>query len=412
MVRGLKFSGLAGLLAAAALFAPAAEAAAPLSIPTLRQTSQDRRATLAAREQSVVTLREQQAVLAHRITALKRLEAANRLSNTAELERLLSQSVEAERTLAERQRDVETERRDLNAWVKRTTQQIDVEVKQRVPAIKKGSAKSRKKAARRIKALLSLRKEIESVAREKSDDGTAKWSRYVDVKIDPLDGPAELADKADFVEDTRDKYEKKRAAIREMLADARRESAIRRAASEFRSDLSLFDEESRSVRVTRGTANRAANEGADFSGGEPTSVRGPGVGQAPPPSNQESAPPTDAPTLTAGERDDTTGFMDPTSVAIPQQDGLKVGTGNPVPAATPPPVGGAVTPSIVRGLDAQALIKLRTDELGDKNLAPETLEQLLQELEALDRHLAAEAERLRKRARALEVDEANARGMK
>lgn len=414
MSRGLKNLGLAGLLAAAVLFAPAAQAAAPLSIPTLKTTTQTKRAALAHAERDVASLRDQQATLAHRINALKRLEANDKLSNTAELERLLSQSVEAERTLAARQRVVETKQKDLASWVRKATQQIDAAVKRNVPKMKSGPVKSRKKAARRIKALLAFRKQLDAQARSPAADNAAKWARYVDVRIDPLDGPGELADKADFVEDARDKFEKKRSAIREMLADARRERSIRRAASEFRADLALFDEESRSVRVTRGTTNVLAAQDASEAVNSPAPTRQGGT-DAPPTEGGgnesfQGTPPPNSPTLTAG--DDTTGFAEPT--ATPQLDGVKVGPTTGVPAAAPPPAasGGTTAPTIVRGMDAQALIELRTEELGSANLAPETLQRLLAELEALDRHLAAQAERLRKRARALEADEASARGMK
>ncbi|MEQ8978279.1 MAG: hypothetical protein RL846_10140 [Deltaproteobacteria bacterium] len=198
-----------------------------------------------------------------------------------------------------------------------------------------------------------------------------------------------------------------------MLADARRERSIRRAASEFRADLALFDEESRSVRVTRGTTNVLAAQDASEAVNSPAPTRQGGTDAPPTEGGSESfqgTPPPNSPTLTAG--DDTTGFAEPT--ATPQLDGVKVGPTTGVPAAAPPPAasGGTTAPTIVRGMDAQALIELRTEELGSANLAPETLQRLLSELEALDRHLAAQAERLRKRARALEADEASARGMK
>ncbi|MEQ8978278.1 MAG: hypothetical protein RL846_10135 [Deltaproteobacteria bacterium] len=176
-------------MAAAVLFAPAAQAAAPLSIPTLKTTTQTKRDALARAERDVASLRDQQATLAHRINALKRLEANDKLSNTAELERLLSESVEAERTLAARQRVVETKQKDLAGWVRQATQQIDAAVKRNVPKMKSGPVKSRKKAARRIKALLALRKQLDAQAHTPAADNAAKWARYVDVQIDPLDGP-------------------------------------------------------------------------------------------------------------------------------------------------------------------------------------------------------------------------------
>lgn len=393
-----------GLLALAVASAPAPVLADTLPLAELQRTARDKRAVLDHAEKAVATTHEQQATLEHRIDALKRLEADNRLPNRGELERLLRRSVEAEQNLTERQRAVDVAHDELVRWARRTTRRIDAEVKRRVPDMKRGALAQRREAARDIQRLLTFRKELETLGR-RDDAGAEKWSQYVDVKIDPLDGPAELADKADFVEDTRDKFERKRAAIRTLLDDAKRERAIQRAASEFRSDLSLFDEESRSVRVPRTGASASA---------ERTAVESPqsnddGRFSAPPSSDPASptTPQNGAAAPAPGFQNVDESVRTDLGAEAPR-DSVTVGATAPRPTVTE----SAPTPTIVRGLDAQSLITLRVEDLDRQNLTPATLRKLIAELDELDRHLAAQAERLRKRARALEADEARSGEMK
>lgn len=387
-----------------AIFA-AVPALAEADVPVKRTRSALRTYTQNAdtTRRAVTKTQADQATLEHRITALKRLAAENRLTDRSELERLLRESVAANRVLDARRAEAKKARADLTRWARDTIRNIDAEVKQRAPDMKRGSLANRKKAARHIGALMKLRKELQASLRAPAaPTAPTNWSKYVDVKIDPLDGPTELGEKADFIEDTRDKYEKKRRAILRLLSDAKREAEIRRAAAEFRDDRSIFDDDSRSVRVQRsavasaGGQNRAtttaetADQPASFNAQAGTNQQQTSNDV---PLNGLASPPTD---------DSTARESSPPPAADPS---TKVGGGTAAPtAATPTPAANPAT----RTVDAQTLIGLKIDQLGASDLDPATLQRLLKELTQLDKHLADQAKKMRDRAAALESDEARA----
>ena len=392
-------------VAAALLSAAPSLALADVPVEKTRSDLRVRETRIRTARRAVEQTQSNQATLEHRITALKRLAADNRLSDRSELERLLRESVAADRALADRRRAVTGASDDLTRWARRTIREIDVEVKRRVPDMKRGSINSRKNAARRIAALMKLRKELDAASRRRpTTSATVSWAKYVDVKIDPLDGPTELAEKADFLEDTRDKYDKKRRAILQLLAQAKRENEIRRAAGEFRDDRSIFDDESRSVRVPR-TTGALASATNDKSGQDAeAALDAPAFQAAETPGgqrNSDPSPPPETGVLQGPTTTDDTAARTPPPAAEPQ------------PAPSPTPTRTAATPApaegpAVRGVDAQRLIGLRIEELGNQNLDPATLKRLLAELYALDKHLAAQAKTMRQRAEALEADEARA----
>lgn len=395
------------LITLAAGNAPAQELALPqlqAQVGTLVSRWEDAERTLAR-------TRNEQATLEHRIAALKRLETGRPLSGTSELDNLLRDSVQADASLR-RDLGIEAERRRAAIeGIKVAVARIDQEIRRLVPALKGGTIEARTKAARRLATLKDARDDLKlELASLKDNEGTRKaWARY-EVAIEPLDGPSELNEKADFVEDTRDKIQEKRSALAALIREAQEEQQLAQAARDFATDVTIFDEESRTGRVQRrgGGATGALADRSNNTAFESTQVPAAPVGTSPPPMEGEAPP-------ARGTNDPVDGLS----------DGLgAVGQPNPPPPPTaPPPVNngtpgptaagsnnvGATLP-IGKDLNPSVLLSLRIEELAAKGVDLATLERLVTELQRLDGHLAQQAQQIRARAKQLEVDEAKALG--
>ncbi|MEM7678707.1 MAG: hypothetical protein AAF449_22225 [Myxococcota bacterium] len=166
-----------------------------------------------------------------------------------------------------------------------------------------------------------------------------------------------MSEKADFVEDTRDKVNRKRIALIKLLKEARRERQIAQAAQDFRTDITLFDEETRQGRVLRQNRTTSAGDRVEADGnfGSPA-VENPGEL-------------TDVP---------TTGAQAP-----------------PQPTTDP----------MLRAINPDVLINLRVEDVAAGALDVATLQRYVEDLRALERFLSGQAESLRQRAQTLEADE-------
>lgn len=362
-------------------------------------------------ERTLARTRNEQATLEHRIAALKRLETNRPLSGTSELDNLLRDSVQADASLR-RDLAIEAERRRAAVeGIKGAVGRIDQEIRRLVPALKSGTIEARTKAARRLAALKDARDDLRlELASLKDNEGTRKaWARY-EVAIEPLDGPSELNEKADFVEDTRDKIQEKRSALAALIREAQEEQQLAQAARDFATDVTIFDEESRTGRVQRrgggatGALADRSNNTAAFENNE--QVPATPVSAAPPPEGE--APPA------RGNSDPVDGFSDSLGA---------VGQPTTPPPATPPPTNNvnpgpttaatnnvAAALPISKDLNPSVLLSLRIEELAAKGVDLATLERLVTELQRLDGHLAQQAKQIRARAKQLEVDEAKALG--
>lgn len=409
---------LVGLLSVAS---PAAQAGTPpVSVETLTARVDARVARWQQARAQRLAAQAAANTLATRVEALKRAKARPGAA-AGELERLLQASVVAERTLAQALTDEADARAEVERAVRGGVGRVDREIRARVPGLKAGPLPERQETARQINALRAARQHLRDAAASLGDDAPAPrkdWARY-QVKVEPLDGPSELNEKADFVEDTRDKLKKKRFALARLLQEAKQEREIARAARDFDTYVRLFDEEARTDRVTRqagtgATAERANGDdlasapesqaptspstGGTQNNGVPTA----GLG------NESSNPPPG----TEPGRGSTDGFNQTPndSTASPNPDtGGKTGTGQ-LPASPAVGVPTAEAGSVARDINAELLINLRVDELAAQGLDMATLERLVEELEALDGFLDHQAKAIRQRARSIEAEDAESLG--
>lgn len=332
--------------------------------------------------------------LAHRITALKRVSTGA----SATLSTLLEASVTAERELTARAAARDKAKAEVERRATASVQLIDAEIIALRPSLKVPEARA--EAARQLKALVAdrdvARAALARLARTESSTPKA-WAQY-EVKVEDLDGPADLREKADFVEDTRDKLRKKRAALERLVADARQSREIARASANFRTELGLFDEQARTGRVARSSEAGATNVLSDS-----TSTRE---------ETNQAAPET--PPVAA--------VNPPGRAAEPESpaDGLTGPGFGATPAPAPPPTGQPSTtgaPSVAapqaaplpKSVDPTQVLNLDIGALGaGQDVA--SLEALLRDLQAIDRFLDARAAQIRQRAEALEADESQALG--
>lgn len=399
MRRALIILGLTLMLPLGGATAEASTPAAAVS--TLVASARQRLDIWQAARHDLARTRARHGELAGRITALKRKNPPG-----GELQRLLRASLAAEHQLEAALSQVGRARADVERTVRGSVGRIDQEIRNLVPKLKTGSLTDRRAAARRINQLRDDRKALRNtLAALKDARATPRrdWSKY-QVQVEPLDGPSELDEKADFVEDTRDKLGQKRQALASLLREARQEQQIARAARDFDTYVRIFDEEARSDRVTRQPNSRGAvvqtsatdtpsagagtdSQSESFSGGRGTEVPN---AASPPQSVGNSVDPN----LNTGTDGPGTALSDDGS-------GTKNGVQSPTVVAPE-----ASAPSVARDINADLLLNLRVSDLEGQDLDLATLQRLIAELEDLDGFLAAQAASIRQRARTIEADEA------
>jgi hypothetical protein len=374
---------------ASAASTPAAAAPVRLSPMLGAARATQRRALDAwtAADQALATAQERADELAHRIAALKRLrdQSSTRFTQSAELERLLEASLGAERAVADGRRARDVRAADVRRETDAALRVLDQAIVTERPRLAAAEVPARVAAAQQLRALVEARQDVKQRAtvlgRGVAEQRKA-WAAY-DVKIDPLDGPIDLREKADFVEDTRDKLVKKRAELERRVREAREERELARASQSFRTEVSMFDEQTRSGRVTR---RPSGNEALSFADAAPqaagTSARG------------TPAPPAPTEDLRAATHDGKA--SDPS--AGPGPAGFQSAPTSPASVGAP----------VLRQIDASALLNLNLTAL-PADADPAELERMLGDLGALERYLAARAELLRARAVRLEDDESRER---
>lgn len=288
-----------------------------------------------AAQKAQVATRARFEALEQRIAALKKDSGP---TASGELARLLKASVDADAELSARDRAVEDGAAAARASVVAAVSAVDERIRSLAPRLETGELGDRKQAARAINELRAARRALkEALARIDVPAALPRaWSRYA-VRVDPLDGPRELGEKADFVEDARDKVRKKRDELAQLIREARQERALAEASATFRTDARHFDEEVRLGRVTRqssgGGGALAASAGGGAAPPSADNASGKGTSQGAAGGSQPSAPPqvgAGAPASGVGGASAAGGASAPTS-------------GNSAPGATPP-AGGSPTP--------------------------------------------------------------------
>lgn len=381
-----------GILVAAPAFAggeiPAITAAAD-AVVALRKAEKSYQDALSGGEE-----------LAHRLAAMKRLRGEQKLGTSGALEDLLRTSQAAEKALAEKAEARNAAKRDAE---KKTALAMEA-IKAKKGSLRSGllskNPAERTEAAKKLRELEASYNELQSQLASVSVERALPraWKQY-EVKIDPLDGPAELREKADFVDDVRDKFLRRKREVEARLTEARQEREVARLAKDFRTETTLFDEQSVSSRVAR-TAGSGAERAATLADNKSGDVLGSRT--TPPPLGAVSGPPPSPPPQGAAQDG---AFSAPES--NPGLSGVPTG-GSASEAVRPPALSAPVLP---RQLDLNGLLNLSSKDL-DKNLDVDALEALLKDLGQLEAFLSSRAGTIRSRAATLESDETRAKGSK
>ena len=346
----------------------------------------------------VQNLESQNLELAHRIAALKRVrrtDVANR-----KLENLLQQSVgaaaELERLVQQQSSRAQLCRESIRSGIKA----IDKKISTQKAGLKSSSSTKRRQTAKRLRRLLQSRKQLRNMQSQlRATQGMPKsWKQY-EVRIDPLDGPEELREKVDFIEDTRDKLLKKRKRISILIKERKQVLALAKAANQFATDVSAFDESARSGRV-----ERQGTRGQSFTGAFVANDEAANVSAAPPPRASASGSSQESPDQTVSPG--ATGGSDNSSQA-PENDSLDTQsakrTSNPVGTSIAAPEQSAA--SWVKQLNPDMLINLNISELSGDKINFAQLDQLMGNLAKLDAYLKGQSNTILRRADKIEEDE-------
>lgn len=339
-----------------------------------------------AAKDEVARLAASQRRLAKEIDQLKR-----RSGPSAELTRLLQASVEAQAAL---ERADDERRRAAKAYaraVRRRISAIDEEMRSQLAGLRTGALETRREVARLLKALHEERRVLSATLAELTPvpKNARRWASFR-ITVDPLDGPQELQEKADFLEDARDKLRKKATEIAALVVASKRSRRLQEAANRFRMETGLFDEELRPERVTRGRAP-APLESAPVV--EPTTPeRSAGAPESPGPSPGGAL---EVDTSNAPRRaiDQTVDFGQ--NRPLPRDD-----RPSPNQGANPPQLKVPTPPPVVKELGR--LLELDPSRLDLSTTSdPEALTALLERLRKAEKELARSADEIRRRAKTL-----------
>jgi hypothetical protein len=357
-------------------------------------------------------VQDQHKELAHRILALKRV----RRSKVADgrLQRLLRQSVSASADL-ERLAQLQAQRSEVCAQsIHVGIKSIDKEISLHKKGLKSPSKVQRKKTAKRLRRLLQQRTQLRKMQAEllKTKTTPKSWKQY-EVKIGPLDGPKELREKADFIEDTRDKLNKKRRKIFVLIKERKQMLALAKVANQFATDVSAFDESARSGRVER----QGQRSGASFSGSFGQADEAQSVPIAPPQTSERTnTHDTQAAGSNQGNQSPSRGTVasDTTESFGPggTSEGDNTSDANP---SAPNTANDAIGTSIgsadqsastwVQQLDPDMLINLKISDLFSDDVNFEQLDSLMKNIEKLDLYLKSQSSNIMRRADRIEEDE-------
>lgn len=190
----------------------------------------------------------------------------------------LARAVEAEARLADAETQLRSATESLDEAIRAEIEALDAQTRALVPALGTGSLADRKTAAHRLAELRrqrsSLLTELRALVRAPQPRADAAWLSP-ELSAHPDDGPEELREKADFLDDAGDKLRAKRAALVALLERSEQTRRLRRASAALAEQSRLFEEETRPGRILRG------------GGGSPTgadAVEAPNVGDGTAPS--------------------------------------------------------------------------------------------------------------------------------
>lgn len=343
-------------------------------------------AQVRAAEAQVQSVDARQSALEREILELKREgDRRGRLTDLLRDSLAAEAEVEAELEALDRARD------RFTATVRSTVARLDRALRSLADGLERGSKADRRARARRIRTLLETRRWVlETEKRLKPPPSALPAATDLAVlKVDPLDGPEELREKADFAEDARDKLRAKSAELARLVERRRRTRAIARAARDFAVDVSLFDEELMAV-VVQGSGASTDEASRSPTGGEQVGDRfdgNLGSGSAGGPEN---------PGAPGSETDGI-----PPEFQIPDSGGPST-PADPGPSPGTGGEGGSPVDLSTRNMDPLVLLNLEVDHLSVESVEVEQLEALLQKVERLEALFSARARAMRARARRMD----------
>ena len=333
---------------------------------------------LASVEAEVGALAKAEAILAASIDALKQQDADH-----PELQALLVRSVAMEQQLNSADARRERARQSLAKVLRAAIGVLDETMRTLSPRLKTGPPEERRQAAYTLQHLQVRRRrwrrqlaKLDPHPRE-----AARWGRYR-VALNPLDGPPELREKADFLDDAADKLAELGDQLAELVRSADQARRVRRTASRFAREANGFDEQARSGRIPRGVRDEAPP---------------PGDSTAPP--EQEGPQPVSAPRGGSGRSGG--GSLPPrpgTSIrALPNYNDKRAATSAPASSQ-----GRAhrelrlVTPNLA------ALLSIDPAAIDPAEMKPEVLRRLAKQVERARESLQSASRRLRNEAQRLD----------
>ena len=358
------------------------------------KTSQERLSEWRHIRDQVQKTESQNLELAHRIAALKRVRRTDVANRT--LENLLQQSVRAANELERLVQQQSARAQACKESIAQGIQSIDKRISKQKAGLKSSSRIKRKQTAKRLRKLLQSRKKLRRIQDQlRVGKVTPKsWKQY-EVKIDPLDGPQELREKVEFIEDTRDKLMKKRKRILVLIKERKQVLALARAANQFATDVSAFDESARSGRVERQGARSQS-----FAGGFSVANESTSVSAEPPSRSSDSSGSQDSPAAAGNS-----GSISPTDVPENSinDDSSSQRTSEAVGTSIAAPEQSATT--WVKQLNPDMLINLDISELTGDKVDFAELNQLMGNLQKLDLYLQGQSSTILRRADKIEEDE-------
>ena len=319
--------------------------------------------------------------LAQNIQALR----TNRDGLSSELEARLQESLALQASLEAADADrLRRHTQFLQALKSRITS-IDTSMRKSVSQLRTGPLSARKAEAYKLQALrkerASLQAQIEDLRR--SNGSNQLWAHMVEATGgDPSDSPTELNEKADFLEDTRDKLSKKRAELLALAETFQQNQRLRNAEKRFITDTQLFDEQARPNRILQ-----PANPG-----GSSDTLASDAPEDSPVPGHGPLDNPTDDGRSSAFQLLNSQ-FINPVVTDHPV-----VRPGGHLSSAPPAPWAGISTAAVPETLEQLLKLDLTKLELEGHT---EQLKAILQRLQAAEAELQRSAVRLRAQAKAL-----------
>lgn len=349
----------------------------------------------------VHTLNQKHKAIGQKILSLRQVHTDQHPQVTT----ALRQSVLIQTQLEAANRNLRAHEGRLAQLIQKRVHEIDQKMLKQAPGLKAGSLSKRKAVAKAISRLREERRGHQTTLRNLREPVNPSKTWRALLNKDPTSSSLSgLQERADFLEDTRDKLLAKRKQLAALLEVSERRMAVAQAEYSFAIEASLFDEQTRVGRVLRNTYGQSdanvdsgSNTGGNDSGGDsepggdsnhngggnPGTISDPGNAN----DDDSSAPPPPP-------MDEHGGFSPTSELALgrplvnPSPSDLSI---VPTPMSTQLPSNATTSPNL------GALLELDPGRL-EGQIHPNQLKTLLQQLEQAEKALDRSAQQLRQQA--------------